>query len=291
MLRIDGRVLVASVLGVFLVGAVLGFAVGGMSGQSGDPGDAATPAPTPSPAPAPTAATTVGGTATAVRTGTVGPTAAGTGTLTPTSASTDTPTPTASPTATVVPDPTPTPTRTPMLIRRFDTEAIERHLRRLINDWRVDRGLDRFTQPEGRVVRRLDRMATAHSVDMADLGETVHRIDNRSSAGRYREYGLFHTCKFKRNGSQYIVTPTRNRLEVLGKTYAGTAYETPNGTRYNGNEREVARAVFENWVRARPFRDRLSYANATRIGIGIETTENNEVYVTGNLCGVPGPSS
>jgi hypothetical protein len=36
------------------------------------------------------------------------------------------------------------------------------------------------------------------------------------------------------------------------------------------------------------FRNRLSYANATRIGIGVETTEDNEVYVTGNLCGVYG---
>ncbi|MFC7195923.1 CAP domain-containing protein [Halosimplex aquaticum] len=101
---------------------------------------------------------------------------------------------------------------------------------------------------------------------------------------------LFETCKFKKSGAQYVVTPTRNRLEVLGKTYAGRAYETANGTRYNGDERAVAAAVFESWVETGPYRDRLSYANATRIGIGIETTEDNEVYVTGDLCGVYGSS-
>lgn len=175
-----------------------------------------------------------------------------------------------------------------MLIRRFDTEAIENELRRLINDWRDDRGLDPFANPDGTVVRKLDRMAAAHSVDMADVGETIHRIDDRSSAQRYRAAELFETCQFKKRGAQYIVTPTRNRLEVLGKTYAGTTYRGPNGTRYNEDESAVARAVFENWRTNSVFRERLAYANATRIGIGIETTEDNEVYVTGNVCGVYG---
>ncbi|WP_436923514.1 CAP domain-containing protein [Halosimplex amylolyticum] len=289
MLRIDGRVLVASVLGLFLVGAAAGFVLGGGVGQSDGPGDGAsgptaTPAgtSTPAPSPVPTA------TGTAPGTGTPTPT------RDPTPAATDPPTavPTATPTATPTHTPglTATPTRTPMLIRRFDSGEIERHLRRLLNDWRDERGLRPFSYPDGRVVRKLDRMATAHSVDMADLGETVHRIDNRSSAGRYRDAALFETCQFKKSGAQYIVTPTRNRLEVLGKTYAGRTYETPNGTRYNGDESAVASAIFESWTEPGPYRDRLSYANATRIGIGIETTEDNEVYVTGNLCGVYGNS-
>lgn len=281
MLRIDGRVLAASVIGVFIVGALVGFAVGGGSGQPGGPAtptDAAPDdeaAPTPVPSPVPTA--TLSPTATATTAGTA--------------AATLTPTRTATPTAarpTVSPEPTPTPTRTPMLIRRFDTERIEGHLRGLINDWRERRGLDPFTHRSGTVVRKVDRMAAAHSVDMADVGETVHRIDNRSSAGRYRAAELFETCQFKKRGDQYIVTPTRNRLEVLGKTYAGTTYRGPDGTRYNENESMVAQAVFENWRTNRVFRERLAYANATRIGIGIETTEKNEVYVTGNLCGVYG---
>jgi hypothetical protein len=175
-----------------------------------------------------------------------------------------------------------------MLIRRFDTAESERHLRRLVNDWRTDRGLDPFSHPDGTVVRELDRMATAHSVDMADIGETIHRIDNRTSAGRYRDYGLFETCQFRKQDAEYIVTPTRNRLEVLARTYAGVRYRGPDGPRYNENESMVARAVFENWRTTSVFRDRLSYANATRLGIGIETTDDNEVYVTGNVCGVYG---
>ncbi|WP_459194750.1 CAP domain-containing protein [Halosimplex sp. J119] len=286
MLRIDGRVLVASALGLFLVGAALGFAIGGGTGQSGPPDGTSVPTATPPGAatPTPSQVPTATGTATAIpatptRTVTPAPT-------TPTTVST----PTSTPTATVTPDPTATATRTPMLIRRFDTDEIERDLRRMVNDWREERGLRPFGNPDGTVVRKLDRMATAHSVDMADRGETIHRIDNRSSAGRYRDAELFETCQFKKSGAQYVVTPTRNRLEVLGKTDAGRAYETGNGTRYNGDESAVAAAIFESWVETEPYRERLSYANATRIGIGIETTTDNEVYVTGNLCGVYGSS-
>jgi len=290
MFRIDGRILAASVLGVFLVGAVLGFAVGGGSGTPGgpatptdaDPDGGAAPTPTQSPVPTPTATATLSPTVTPTPMPTLTPTA------TPTDAPTTAPTPTATATPTVTPEPTPTATRTPMLIRRFDTEAIERHLRRLINDWRAEQDLQRFSHADGTVVRKLDRMATAHSVDMADIGETIHRIDNRSSAGRYRDYELFETCQFKKRGAQYIVTPTRNRLEVLGKTYAGTTYRGPDGLRYNGNESMVAQAIFDNWRTNSVFRDRLAYANATRIGIGVETTGDNEVYVAGNVCGVYG---
>ena len=265
MLRIDWRVLAASVLGIFVVGAVLGFVVSGGSGQSDGPGDGmATPSPTATDTPVPTPEPTATGTATA------------------TALPTLTPTPTATPT--VTPEPTPT----PMLIRRFDTGEIERELRRMLNDWREEEGLQEFSHPDGRLVERIDRMALSHSVAMADEGKTIHEIDNVTSAQRYRNYDLFETCQFKKDGAQYIVTPTRNRLEVLGKTYAGKAYETRNGTRYNENETEVARAIFESWTASRVFRDRLSYANATRIGIGVETTEDNEVYVTGNLCGVYG---
>jgi uncharacterized protein YkwD len=277
MLRIDGRILAASVLGIFVVGAALGFVVGGGSAQFDGPGDGmATPSPTATDTPVPTPEPTATGTATATALPTLTPTPTATPTAVPT------PTPTATPT--VTPEPTPT----PMLIRRFDTGEIERELRRMLNDWREEEGLQEFSHPDGRLVERIDRMALSHSVAMADEDKTIHEIDNVTSAQRYRNYDLFETCQFKKDGAQYIVTPTRNRLEVLGKTYAGKAYETRNGTRYNENETEVAQAIFESWTASRVFRDRLSYANATRIGIGVETTEDNEVYVTGNLCGVYG---
>ncbi|MFB6150869.1 MAG: CAP domain-containing protein [Haloarculaceae archaeon] len=307
MLRIDGRVLVGSVAGVFLVGALLGLAagsgalpgIGGSGATSTGPAEptpapaAPTPVPTPNETPPPTATRTTPATAlgTATATPTATPTVAATSTAAPTVAPTPTPTLTPTPTATATATATPVPTRTPMLIRRFDVAKIERELRRLINEWRSERGLDRFEGPDGRIVDQLEEMAYDHSVAMADLGETVHTIDNQTSAERFREYDLYRRCMFRKANASYLVTAEHNRLELVARTYAGRAVETKNGTRYNANETAVARAIFEDWTRPEPFRQRLAYVNATRIGIGIELTRNNEVYVTGAVCGAsPDPA-
>ncbi|PSP34264.1 hypothetical protein BRC64_01280 [Halobacteriales archaeon QH_10_67_22] len=279
MLRIDGRVLAASVVGLFVVGAVLGFVAAGtglaVPVSLGDDGT-----PTPAPTDAPTAAPTP----------TVVDTAAPAPTPTPTAVDTviPTPTPTATPTVTP-PPPTATPTRTPMLVRRFDEAEIESELRRMLNDWREKEGLQEF-KTDGALVADLNAMARNHSVAMADAGLTLHEVDNRSSADRYHEYNVYWNCWFKADDGNYFVTPDDNSLEVLGRTYAGRTYETPNGTDYNANETAVAEDIFEQWTNNAVYTPRLSYSNATRIGVGIETTRNNEVYATANVCGPPNPN-
>ena len=283
MLRVDGRLLAAAVAAVFLVGAGAGFgvagSVGGAAAGDANPGQAtATPSPTPAASPVPETRTA---SSTATASPTTVPTMAPTATPTATATPTLTPTATATPTASSV-----TATRTPMLIRRFDTEKIESEIRRLVNEWRDEQGLPALSTAETRLVADLNAMARSHSVAMADAGKTVHTIDNRTSADRYHEYDLYWNCRFHRNDHEYTVTPNRNQLEVLGKTYAGRAYTGANGTDYNGNETAVARDIVEAWTTREPFRQRLSYRNATRLGVGIETTRKNEVYVTGNLCGV-----
>jgi len=296
MLRVDGRVLAGSVALVFLVGAGIGFGiagnVGGLSGDAGPPSQQSTP--TPEPASAGTAAITPTATAVSGSSPAGAPTQTGTVTAAPTTP-TSVPTPTGTPKSTASPTATPTATRTPMLIRRFEVAKIESHIRRLVNEWREEQGLSEFALPEGRLVADLNAMARSHSVAMADAGEITHTLDNSSSADRYHEFDLYWNCRFKRANHAYMVTPDRNRLEVLAHTYAGRAYATGNGTDtgtgsgeidYNANETAVARDIVETWTSDPDFRERLSYPNATRLGVGIETTRDNEVYVTGNLCGV-----
>jgi len=174
-----------------------------------------------------------------------------------------------------------------MLVRRFEVAEIESEIRRLVDEWREEQGLSPFALPEGRLVGDLNAMARSHSVAMADAGEVTHTIDNRTSADRYHEFDLYWNCRFKRDNHDYTVTPDRNRLEVLAQTYVGRTYTTENGrVDYNEDETAVARDVVETWTSNPTFRDRLSYRNVTRIGVGVETTGDNEVYVTGNLCGV-----
>lgn len=296
MLRVDERVLAAAVVGVFVVGAVLGLLVGGLGGGTlageGDP--TATPGSTDVPETTVPGGTTTGS-ATVEPTETPKPTDSpvSTSTLTPTVGSTATPTPTLAPTPTETPTvapttvatPTETPTRTRILVRRFDLEEVERELRQMLKDWRERQDLEPFGVEDGRLVRDLNAMAESHSVAMADVDELAHEIDGVSSADRYHEYDLYWNCVFDDDDSDYTVTPDDNSLEILASTYAGVAYETTDGTDYNANETAVAEDVFEFWMTNDIARQKLAEQNASRIGIGIEVTEKNKVFVTGNICG------
>jgi len=285
MLRVDGRLLAAAVAIVFFAGAGIGFGVGGsVGGVSADDPGSGTPTPEPAPSPASTAVPT---TATVdSSTPTVTGTRTATLTRVPTASPTVSPTAVPTPAGTATSSPDAEATRTPMLIRRFDVAVIESEIRRLVNEWREERGLPAITRADTKLVGDLNAMARSHSVAMADAGKTIHTIDSRSSLDRYREYDLALTCRFKRVNHQYIVTPQHGELEVLAKTYAGRTYTGVDGPDYNANETAVARDVVDAWTTREPFRQRLSYRNATRLGVGIETTRDNEVYVTGNLCGV-----
>ncbi|WP_164471565.1 CAP domain-containing protein [Halosimplex salinum] len=279
-------VIVAVAVGVMLVGGIAGaMLLGGGDDATDTPddsdgasdGSAATPTPTPA------ATTAANGTAvngTAVN-GTATPGETPFPTLTPTPEAT--PTPTVTPTAT--PTATPIGTRTPTLPRRFDEAEIETELRRMLNDWREEQRLDPFSNPNGSLSVDLNRMARNHSVAMANKGQLVHESNNLSTAGRYRAFELRETCKFKKEDAQYIVTPEKYEFEVLHKTYAGRNFEDGGETVYHENETAVAEDIFEAWTENAVYADRLSYTNVNRIGIGIEITETNEVWVTGNICG------
>jgi uncharacterized protein YkwD len=276
MQRIDERVMVGAVLGLFLLGAAAGFFIGGGFGSTPTEGDAP--------------ATTVVSTDDETPTATARPPSP-TPSLTPTSIPTPAPTPT-------VPPPTPTPTQSPtaepdaepatrtrILVRRFDRGEIRRHLEELLNDWRERKGLDPY-ETQGNVASDVRAMARNHSVEMADAGRVAHTIDGRSSLDRYEQNKHDQTCKFKRNGENWIVTPENAQLELIGKTYAGRTY-VDNGTRkFNDDEQAVAKVVIDDWLSRLPFRHRLQFDNTTHVGVGIETTGDNEVYVTANLCGL-----
>ncbi|WP_436924329.1 hypothetical protein [Halosimplex amylolyticum] len=274
-------VVVAVAVGVVLIGGIAGaMLLGGggggddteadaTDGSDGGGGSAATP----------TQAQTTAGNGTATN-GTATPGETPFPTVTPTSV----PTPTGTPT--VAPTPTEVPTRTPMLPRRFSEEKIEHELRRMLNDWREDKGLQPFTNANGSLVTQVNRMATNHSVAMSEKGRLVHESNNLSTGERYQAFELAERCKFKKEDAQYIVHPTNDayQFEVLHRTYAGRNYQDGGETVYHENETAVARDIFEEWTSNYVYKDVLNYPEINRIGIGIELTEDNEVWVTGNIC-------
>ncbi|QPV62714.1 hypothetical protein I7X12_18615 [Halosimplex litoreum] len=287
---VDRKVVVGgavAVVAVLVVGGIAGAMVlgGGGGGDTPTPdepddsddgsdgGSAATPT---------RAATTAGngtatnGTATnGTANGTAGPT------VTPTSVAT----PTATGTPTVTPTPTAVPTRTPILPRTFEEREVELELRRLINDWRTANGLDPYTNDNGSLVVRLNEMSLNHSVGMAQRGELVYETYGLSVPQRYEAFQVKETCQFKRQGKQFIVSPDNYQFQVIAQSYVGRNFQDGGETVFHENETAVARDIFEAWTENPVYADVLEYPNANRLGVGIEITDNNEVWATGSICG------
>lgn len=216
---------------------------------------------------------------------TLEPTADGTATATQTGPATATPTP--YPTLTPTPTPTATPTATPELTDvpadSFDEREIERLAGEYINDRREAEGLSTLGV-EGVTVDRLTDMARGHSVDMADVGEAIHRIDGRESADRYTDNDLYDSCRWPAAETDSLVTADDNKLEAVGSTVAGQPYTEDDERRFNGNESAVAHAIVDSWWETSTYRPRLSRPNASVVGVGVELTRRGDVFVTANFC-------
>ncbi|ELZ27418.1 hypothetical protein C475_05850 [Halosimplex carlsbadense 2-9-1] len=220
---------------------------------------------------------------------TLAPTATGTaaGTATAAGAGTPTETPTPYPTLTPTPTPTATPTATPALTDlpadAFDEREIERLVGEYINDRRASAGLDPLAV-EGQGVDRLAEMARGHSVQMADQGEAIHRVDGVSSVQRYRDHELYDRCKWSSPDGNTLRTANGNALEAVGRTIAGEPYRNNGTRRFNGDESAVAHTIVDSWWNTSTYPPRLSYPNADEVGVGVEITRRNDVFVTANVC-------
>jgi hypothetical protein len=172
--------------------------------------------------------------------------------------------------------------RTTVSYRRFDERRIAAEIKAEINERRRSAGLKAFVT-DGSTVSNLDRMARSHSVAMADAGVVRNYLEDNSSADRYEAFNLFGTCSFPNAEDTFIVDATGNRLEVIGTTVAGRAYDRDD-PKFNENESQVAEQLVSEWWSDPPNRDRLSWVNAGRIGTGVEVTQDGSVYATVNLC-------
>lgn len=208
-----------------------------------------------------------------------------------TTGSTPTPLPTAGPTPTPGGGPaTPSaettialPDRTTVPSRRFDEDVIARFAKQFINERRIAQGRSEL-EIDGQTVASIDRMAHGHSVHMADEGVLSHNIGGNSSEDRYRMAGLHSTCRFASETESYLITAESNNLEVITRTAAGRAYQDDGETQFNENERQVARAIVQNWFDGMVSRPRLLYENAEHVGVGVEVTQDGTVYATANVC-------
>ncbi|MFC6755745.1 MULTISPECIES: CAP domain-containing protein [Haloarcula] len=171
--------------------------------------------------------------------------------------------------------------REPIPAREFNERNISTTIVANINDARESEGLDSLSTSGG-TAADVERMADSHSAAMADAGRAGHTIDEVASADRYEQYGLYDSCQFQ--VESYIENAKDNDLEVIGQTYAGQQYPENGTQQFNENDTAVANSLTEDWLSTSIFRDRLTYQNADRIGVGVTVTNSGAVYATVNLC-------
>ena len=198
---------------------------------------------------------------------------------------TDTPTPypTLTPTPTATPTPTVTPAVTEVPAESFDEREIERLVAQYINERRAAANLSRLST-NGGAVDELTSMARGHSVEMANVGEAIHRIDGETSAERYTSNDLYQRCRWSSEDGNTLVTADDNALEAVGHTVAGKPYYLDGDRRFNGNESAVAQAIVDGWWETGTYRPRLRRPKADSVGVGVDITRRGDVYVTADFC-------
>lgn len=172
--------------------------------------------------------------------------------------------------------------RTPILPRRFESAAVAENVTRLINEERENGSVEPLST-EDEIADRLNEMAASHSRDMADVGYEGHNVSGSDISQRYRENDLFDTCKYS-DGSNVYNPDNTDRFEVVGSGSIGEYRYVDGNETFVENESQAASVVVEEWLADEDAREYLTVDGFGRVGVGVEITQNNGVYVTVNLC-------
>lgn len=161
-------------------------------------------------------------------------------------------------------------------------KTLEKIIKNRINRVRRDRNLT-VLNTEGYPSTKLSAMASDHSQKMAREEMVSSSINGNSSADRYRRAGLFDTCKFPSNDRKSTIDPQLGRLELVANPVSTENFEnTYEG--YKGTPYGVAADTVDHWLNSREGRNKLTYQNARRLGVGVTITEEGSVYVDATLC-------
>lgn len=180
---------------------------------------------------------------------------------------------TATATATATPEPT--------LGDEVDESNISAAILEAVNDRRSARGLASLSD-DTKSAEDLTEMAEYHSENMAEISLRAHEYNDNDSADRYHMFDLYSRCQFQSDGGGYVVTADQNQLEVLAEI--DVSQYADSGMSTSEIEAQIASDVVDDWYNRYYPEQRLSYENAQYVGIGMEFTTDDKVYVAANLC-------
>lgn len=157
--------------------------------------------------------------------------------------------------------------------------AVERHFIRFLNEERHSRGLQNISQRD-----ILTQMGQNHSQNMALHGYIGHvEPDGDTIRDRYRDRGLLPECRLPIEGTDRFYPGAENAAKWHIDT-AVRAEWAEGGTYFASNERELASALFQQWMHSPLHRKAMLVVSADEAGLGLYITDAGTVYASLELC-------
>jgi len=173
-------------------------------------------------------------------------------------------------------------TQTPIHPGAFGSAAVAENVTETINQARSEENLSPLAF-DGEVARGLHELAESHSNDMADVGYVSRTVAGTNVTERYRDNGVFETCKYSDGVNVYDPANTDD-YAVLADGTIGDHYRSGDNETFVANESQAARLIVTDVLEDDELRGRLLNEHFERAGVGVAITRTNRVYVTVALC-------
>ena len=156
-----------------------------------------------------------------------------------------------------------------------DTAAVNAAFLDRYNAMRADRGLPEATQSD-----TLTDMASAHAEHMADHEYLAHeQPDGTTIEDRYLDRGLLPGCRLPAAGDRYYNGAENVAGAAVGRVRHPGSDETY--TIYNADD--LARFLFDSWMRSDSHRRVMTLPAVRRIGLGVGRT-GDDLYAAVEFC-------
>lgn len=160
----------------------------------------------------------------------------------------------------------------------YNLIKVEAYFIQYLNQERSSRGLQNVSRRD-----TLTQMGRNHSQNMATHDYFGHEEpDGDTIKDRYQQNGLLPECRLPISGSDRYYPGAEN---VAG-AWVNRDFEAwkTGEIVYIDSERELARYLFNTWMRSKPHREAMLVSSADEAGLGIYIDDRGKVYASLELC-------
>lgn len=143
----------------------------------------------------------------------------------------------------------------------IEEDAVESEMIRLINEERSNEGLENLREMD-----IASSKARSHSERMSEYDEVAHDLGGTTTDGRLADI----SCR--PGGENVALAYLHERVEV------------ENGTMYASSSKEAAELLMTSWMNSEPHRENILDPQWTVVGVGVEVSEQDDVYATQIFC-------